>query len=93
MTVTDLARLLGTRRSPAGATVTVTACETELPELSVSVAVSTYWPAALKVTVVLAPLVENVGAAAPLGRVVAAQVTLRRFGHGDCETGPGTGSR
>lgn len=44
--------------------------------LSVSVAVRRYWPAALNVTVVLAPLVENVGAAAPLGTAVAVHVTF-----------------
>jgi hypothetical protein len=56
-------------------TETVIACETELPEPSASVAVSVYWPAALKVAVAVVPLIENVGAAAPLGLVVATQVT------------------
>ena len=57
----------------------MTACATELPARSCCVTVNVYWPAALKVAVVVEPEVEvdveKVGDAAPLGFVVATQET------------------
>ena len=67
--------------SASGSTVTATLLVTESPPLSVIVAVKVYVPAALNVTVVFleafVPLALNVGAAAPLGSELAAQVYFR----------------
>jgi hypothetical protein len=63
------------------ATVTVTLLVTAVPFGSVIVTVNVYVPARVNVTEVffaaLVPFAENVGALAPLGTLVAAQVYVR----------------